>query len=59
MLFKGLKSFRNLFQFHDRENEILNEEVILIVVALIFSPTVLERKLNGDLRRGIKSERNK
>ena len=40
MLFKGLKSFRNLFQFHDRENEILNEEVILIVVALIFLPTV-------------------
>ena len=40
MLFKGLNSFRNLFQFHDRENKILNEEVILIVVALIFSPTV-------------------
>ena len=38
-LFKGLKSFRNLFYFHDRENEIWNEGVILLVVALIFSPT--------------------
>ena len=39
-LFKGSKSFRNLFYFHDRGNEILNEGVILLVVAVIFLPTV-------------------
>ena len=40
ILFKGLKSFKDFFKFHDRENEIGNEVVILLVVALIFSPTV-------------------
>ena len=40
ILFKGFKKFRNLFWFHDRENEIWNEGVILLVVALIFSLTV-------------------
>ena len=46
ILFKALKSFRIFFQFHDSENEIWNEVVILLLVALIFSPTVLSTHLS-------------
>ena len=34
--FKGLNSYIHLFDLHDRENEIWNEGVILLLVPLIF-----------------------